>query len=131
MTECCVLIVEDDSATREMLRLCLEQAGLQSRQAANAEEALTSLTEQPPALILLDWMLPSASGMELLIALRSNPISERIPVIFLTARDEEDDRVQGLDCGADDYITKPFPNGSSWPASAPYSGVPFLNLAVR
>nr|MBS0021926.1 response regulator [Gammaproteobacteria bacterium] len=108
MTECCVLIVEDDSATRDMLRLCLEQGGLQSRQAANTEEAIASLAEQIPSLILLDWMLPTASGIELLNQLRSNSLSERIPVILLTARDEEDDRVYGLECGADDYITKPF-----------------------
>lgn len=108
MTECCVLIVEDDSATRDMLRLCLEQGGLQSRQAANTEEAIASLAEQIPSLILLDWMLPTASGIELLNQLRSNSLSQRIPVILLTARDEEDDRVYGLECGADDYITKPF-----------------------
>ena len=108
MTDCSVLIVEDDSATREMLRLCLEQAGLKSRGAANSEEALTSLAEQCPALILLDWMLPTTSGIELLRQLRRNPLSQRIPVILLTARDEEDDRVRGLECGADDYVTKPF-----------------------
>lgn len=108
MTQCCVLIVEDDGATRDMLRLCLEQAGLQSREAANAEEALADLAQQRPALILLDWMLPTASGIELLAQLRSHPASQRIPVILLTARDEEDDRVYGLECGADDYVTKPF-----------------------
>lgn len=108
MTECCVLIVEDDSATREMLRLCLEQAGLQSREAANSEEALASLAEQRPSLILLDWMLPTTSGIELLSQLRCNSQSPRIPVILLTARDEENDRVYGLECGADDYVTKPF-----------------------
>jgi two-component system phosphate regulon response regulator PhoB len=108
MTQCCVLVVEDDGATREMLRLCLKQAGLQSREAANSEEALASLAKQRPSLILLDWMLPTASGIEFLGQLRCNSEGQRIPVILLTARDEEDDRVYGLECGADDYITKPF-----------------------
>jgi two-component system phosphate regulon response regulator PhoB len=108
MTECRVLIVEDDSATREILRLCLEQAGLQSCEAANAEEALASVARQRPSLILLDWMLPTISGIGLLTQLRRNAHGKCIPVILLTARDEEDDRVHGLQCGADDYVTKPF-----------------------
>lgn len=108
MTEGYVLIVEDDGATREMLRLCLEQAGLQSRAAASTEEALAILANQSPSLILLDWMLPTASGIDLLSQLRRNSHRQRIPVILLTARDEEDDRVYGLECGADDYVTKPF-----------------------
>lgn len=103
-----VLIVEDDSATRQMLRMFLEQAGLPSREASNTGEAMASVAEGLPALILLDWMLPTSSGIELLTQLRSDPAHQRIPIILLTARGEEDDRVYGLECGADDYVAKPF-----------------------
>lgn len=108
MTDCSILIVEDDAATRQMLRVALEQAGFHIMEAASAEEALTCLTVKRPSLILLDWMLPTESGIELLARLKTDPATQRTPVILLTARGQEEDRVHGLESGADDYVTKPF-----------------------
>ena len=103
-----ILVVEDEPAVREMTVFVLSQTGYIALQAENAEEARTHLANSPPDLILMDWMLPGTSGIELVRELKQNPVTQEIPVIMLTARGEEDDRVRGLECGAEDYVTKPF-----------------------
>jgi DNA-binding response OmpR family regulator len=106
-----VLIVEDDPDIAENLRYNLERDGLQTRVAATGELALAAALDAqggPPALIILDLMLPGMSGSELCRRLRREPATRRTPIIMLTARASESDRVAGLDLGADDYITKPF-----------------------
>ncbi|MFT5576496.1 MAG: two-component system phosphate regulon response regulator PhoB [Bermanella sp.] len=108
MTNRNILIVDDESAIREMIRLGLEMAGFNCMEAADAQEAHGKILDTTPDLILLDWMMPNTSGLELLRRLRRDEVSRNIPVIMLTAKDDEDNRIQGLDIGADDYITKPF-----------------------
>lgn len=103
-----ILIVEDEVGLVELLRYNLEQAGYGVRAAYDGEEAMTALAEDPPDIILLDWMLPMVSGIEVCRRIRRKPETANIPVIMLTARGEEVDRIRGLDSGADDYITKPF-----------------------
>lgn len=103
-----ILIVEDESAVREMLRFMLLHNGFQVTEAADATTADGLITKNPPALILLDWMLPGMSGVEFARSLKRRPETREIPIIMLTARGEEDDKVQGLESGADDYVTKPF-----------------------
>jgi len=103
-----ILIVEDESAIREMIRFVLDQSGFHMSEAASAEEARQCLDNHPPDLILMDWMLPGSSGLEFTRELKQNPMTRDIPVIMLTARGEEDDKVRGLECGAEDYVTKPF-----------------------
>lgn len=103
-----VLIVEDEPALVTMLRYNLERDGFQVDEAADGEEALLKIEETSPDLILLDWMLPRLSGIEVCRRIRRRPESRDLPVIMLTARGEEADRVRGLDTGADDYVTKPF-----------------------
>lgn len=102
------LIVEDEDAIREMLMMVLVQAGFLPISAADAEDAQKALDENLPDLILLDWMLPGISGVEWARRLKKEPIYREIPIILLTARGEEEDKVRGLEIGADDYITKPF-----------------------
>jgi two-component system, OmpR family, phosphate regulon response regulator PhoB len=102
------LIVEDEDAIREMLMMVLAQAGFLPVSASDAEDAQKILDENPPDLILLDWMLPGISGVEWARRLKKEPIYREIPIILLTARGEEEDKVRGLEIGADDYITKPF-----------------------
>ena len=103
-----VLIVEDEAPLVTMLRYNLESDGYRVSEAVDGEEALLLVAEDPPDLVLLDWMLPSLSGIEVCRRMRrSNPM-RTVPIIMLTARGEESDRVRGLDAGADDYITKPF-----------------------
>jgi len=108
MTATTILIVEDEPAIREMVVMALERAGYDMAQAASAEEAERVLANGLPALILLDWMLPGMSGIELARRLRRDEYTRDIPIIMLTARSEEDDRIRGLEVGADDYIAKPF-----------------------
>lgn len=108
MAENTILIIEDDVAVREMARFVLEEADFNVTEAGDAQEAHHSLTDHPPALILLDWMLPGVSGLELARQLKRDFATREIPIIILTARGEEDDKVRGLESGADDYITKPF-----------------------
>jgi two-component system phosphate regulon response regulator PhoB len=108
MTANSILIVEDEPAIREMVVMALERAGYEMLQAASAEEAERVLANGLPALILLDWMLPGMSGIELARRLRRDEYTRDIPIIMLTARSEEDDRIRGLEVGADDYIAKPF-----------------------
>jgi two-component system phosphate regulon response regulator PhoB len=103
-----VLIVEDDAAVREMARFVLEQADFEVAEAADAQQARERVSIQAPELILVDWMLPGMSGIELARQLKRDPLTREIPIILLTARSEENDKVRGLESGADDYITKPF-----------------------
>ncbi len=103
-----ILVVEDEPAVRRMLIYNLRASGYETVAAADAEEALTLIEEVPPDLLILDWMLPGLSGLELCRRIRSRRRTARIPVVMLTARVEENDRLRGLDTGADDYVTKPF-----------------------
>lgn len=103
-----VLIVEDQEALVTMLRYNLEGAGFRVNAATDGEEALVAVEEEVPDLILLDWMLPLTSGIEVCRQLRSRPDTKLVPIIMLTARGEETDKLRGLDSGCDDYITKPF-----------------------
>lgn len=103
-----ILLVEDEAAIREMTAMALERAGYRVSEAADAAEAERLLSDGVPDLILLDWMLPGSSGIELARRLRREDYTREVPVIMLTARSEEDDRIRGLDSGADDYVTKPF-----------------------
>ena len=103
-----ILIVEDEAALVTMLRYNLESEGYRVSEAVDGEEAILLVIEEPPDLILLDWMLPSLSGIEVCRRIRRNDSARDVPIIMLTARGEDSDRVRGLDSGADDYITKPF-----------------------
>ena len=103
-----ILIVDDEDPTREMLSLVLESACYQCRTAENASQTFTSVVSQTPDLILLDWMLPDMNGIEIAKRLRSQTETQDIPIIMLSARAQENDRVRGLNVGADDYIVKPF-----------------------
>ncbi len=103
-----VLLVEDEAPLREMLCFALSGEAYEVTEAGDAGEGFTRLRERRPDLILLDWMLPGMSGVEFLRRLRREAAWRDIPVIMLTARGEEDDRVQGLEAGADDYLVKPF-----------------------
>ena len=103
-----VLIVEDEEAIITLLKYNLEREGFRVFTAMDGEEALITLREKKPDVVVLDWMLPSLSGIEICRQMRRNPETKNIPVIMLSARGEEDDRVRGLDCGADDYVVKPF-----------------------
>jgi len=103
-----VLIVEDESALCTLLRYNLEREGYRVYEARNGDEALVVAAESSPDLIVLDWMLPELSGIEVCRRLRARGESRNVPIIMLTARGEETDRIRGLDTGADDYIVKPF-----------------------
>jgi len=103
-----ILIVEDETALVELLTYNLEKAGFQVTVARDGEEAMLAVAEAKPDLILLDWMLPYISGIEICRRLRRNPDTSDLPVILLTARGEEGDRIRGLESGADDYVVKPF-----------------------
>jgi two-component system phosphate regulon response regulator PhoB len=103
-----ILIVEDEPALATMLRYNLEKEGYRVAEAGDGEEALTMVAERKPELVLLDWMLPSLSGIEVCRQLRRRPATRELPIIMLTARGEEGDKIRGLNTGADDYMTKPF-----------------------
>lgn len=103
-----VLIVDDEEAIREMIAVSLELAGFSWLQANNGQSAHEIVVDQRPDLILLDWMLPGISGVELARRLKRDDATSEIPIIMLTAKGEEDNKIQGLDAGSDDYITKPF-----------------------
>ncbi len=103
-----ILIVDDEAAIREMIRVGLEMAGYDCLEAADAQEAHGMIVDHHPDLVLLDWMMPQTSGIELLRRLRRDDMWRSLPVIMLTAKDDEDNRVQGLEGGADDYLAKPF-----------------------
>lgn len=103
-----VLVVEDEPALVTLLRYNFEAAGYEVATALDGDEALTAIAERRPDLVVLDWMLPSTSGLEVCRQIRRKAETRDVPVIMLTARGEEADRVRGLDSGADDYVTKPF-----------------------
>ncbi|MEY6431739.1 phosphate regulon transcriptional regulator PhoB [Thioalkalicoccus limnaeus] len=103
-----ILIVDDEPDIREVIRFTLEEAGFEVIEAAHADEARKRLKTGSADLLLLDWMLPGRSGLELAQQLKQNPKTRNLPVIMVSARGEEEDRVRGLDTGADDYVTKPF-----------------------
>jgi two-component system phosphate regulon response regulator PhoB len=113
-----ILVIEDDDAIATLIQYNLEKEGYDVAIAGDGEEGLVQADERLPDLIVLDWMLPKVSGIEVCRRLRGRPESRNIPIILLTARGEESDRVRGLDVGADDYLTKPF-------------SVPELNARIR
>ena len=102
------MIVDDESAIRDMVRMGLEMAEFDCFEAADIHQAYAQVHDCAPDVILLDWMLPGGSGLELLRRIRKDELTAQIPVIMLTAKTSEDNKIQGLDVGADDYITKPF-----------------------
>ena len=108
MSERTVLIVDDEFAIRDMLRMALEIAGFKCLEADNIRVAYQVIVDERPDIVLLDWMLPGGSGLELLRRLKRNEATRELPVIMLTAKTSEDNVIQGLDVGADDYLTKPF-----------------------
>ena len=108
MNEPTVLVVDDETAIRAMLRMALEIADLRCIEADNIHDAYTRVVDERPDIVLLDWMLPGGSGLELLRRLKRGDTTRDLPVIMLTAKTAEDNVIQGLDVGADDYITKPF-----------------------
>jgi two-component system phosphate regulon response regulator PhoB len=108
MSKINILIVEDEAAIRGMLTIVLEQAGFSAIATAEIEGAQKILSEELPDLILLDWMLPGITGVEWARRLKKDPSFRELPIILLTARGEEEDKVKGLEYGADDYLTKPF-----------------------
>ncbi len=103
-----ILVVEDEDALSTLLQYNLEKDGYDVAVAGDGEEALTLVSERLPDIIVLDWMLPKISGIEVCRRLRQRSESRNVPIIMLTARGEESDRIRGLDTGADDYIVKPF-----------------------
>lgn len=103
-----VLLVEDEPAQRELLAYNLEAEGFRVTQAADGDEGLAALRDDPPDVLVLDWMLPGVSGIEICRRIRSRPDTRALPVIMLSARSEEVDRIRGHETGADDYETKPY-----------------------
>lgn len=103
-----ILLIEDDSNLTELVRYNLERDGFEISHAADGNEGMMMAMEVPPDLILLDWMLPGLSGIEICRRLRRKEETANVPIIMLTARSEEADRIRGLETGADDYVTKPF-----------------------
>ena len=103
-----VLVVDDEAAIREMIQFALEKAGMSVQAASNAHEALLNINDSRPDIILMDWMMPGVSGLELTRRLRKDSLTQDIPIIMLTAKVTEDDKVAGLEAGTDDYVIKPF-----------------------
>ena len=103
-----ILIVEDEIPIREMIAFHLSRAGFETSEAGDCKEARALIADAPPDLVVIDWMLPDMSGIELTRLIRRDSSNEKIGIIMLTARAEERDKVAGLDSGADDYVTKPF-----------------------
>ncbi len=103
-----VLVVEDEPAIQVLVAACLQNAGHQVVRADTAEEAMNRVKEVLPDVVLLDWMMPGMSGLQLARRLRSDERTRDLPIIMLTARSEENDKIAGLEAGADDYLTKPF-----------------------
>jgi len=108
MTEKKVLVVEDEEPIRDLLRFRLSRAGYAVVPAATGAEARAAIADARPDVIVMDWMLPDVSGLELTRELKRDPTTREIPIIMVTARAQEDDRVAGLEGGADDYVVKPF-----------------------
>lgn len=103
-----ILVIEDEPAQREVLVYNLESQGFRVTQAANGDEGLLMMSEDPPDILVLDWMLPNVSGIEICRQVKTRSETRDIPVIMLSARSEEVDRVRGLETGADDYVVKPY-----------------------
>lgn len=103
-----ILVVDDEPAIRDMISAALDMAGYDCLQAENAQQAHGMIIDEQPDLVLLDWMMPGTSGIELIRRLQRDELTKNVPVILLTAKVAEDNMVQGLESGADDYITKPF-----------------------
>jgi len=103
-----ILVVEDETPIREMITFVLEQNGFNAIEAEDFEQAKAKIAEPYPDLILLDWMLPGGTGVKLAKSLKQDEYTRNIPIIMLTARADEDDKVKGFDAGVDDYVTKPF-----------------------
>ena len=103
-----ILIIEDEIAVREMLTFALKNNGFETFEAGNSEEALNIVSKNNINLVLLDWMLPGKAGVDIARSLRSSINTKELPIIMLTAKSEESDKIMGLESGADDYITKPF-----------------------
>jgi two-component system phosphate regulon response regulator PhoB len=103
-----ILVVEDEPPQVELLRYNLEKEGFRAIAAGDGEEAMARIAEETPDLVILDWMLPNLSGLEVCRQLRARPETRQLPVLMLTARGEASDRVRGLELGADDYVVKPF-----------------------
>ena len=103
-----VLIVDDEAAIREMVSLALETAKFNVLEASDSQEGRAIIIDSQPDVVLLDWMMSGTTGLELLRRLRRDPLTEKIPVILLTAKTSEDSKITGLDSGADDFISKPF-----------------------
>ena len=103
-----ILLVEDETDIREMLSFAFERAGLEVQTAESAEQALDVLDGPLPSLVIIDWMLPGMSGIELARRLRRDPLTTELPLLMLTARGEESDKLKSFDAGIDDYVTKPF-----------------------
>lgn len=103
-----ILLIEDDQSLTELIRYNLTKADFEVHCESDGEEGLYATEDTSPDLILLDWMLPNLSGIEICRRIRRNKTTQNIPIIMLTARAEESDRIRGLDTGADDYVTKPF-----------------------
>ena len=103
-----ILVVEDETPIREMISFVLDQNGFNAIEACDIEQALEKIREPYPDLILLDWMLPGGTGVSLAKKLKQNEYTRNIPIIMLTARSDEDDKVKGFEAGVDDYVTKPF-----------------------
>jgi two-component system phosphate regulon response regulator PhoB len=108
MTEATILVVDDETAIRDMVCAALDVSGFQCLQAENARDAHALIIDRSPDLVLLDWMMPGTSGLELLRRLKRDELTAKLPIIMLTAKTEEDNLVQGLEAGADDYVAKPF-----------------------
>lgn len=103
-----ILVVDDEPAIRDMISTALDVAGYECLQAENAQQAHGMIIDEQPDLVLLDWMMPGTSGIELIRRLQRDDLTKNVPVIMLTAKTAEDNMVQGLESGADDFITKPF-----------------------
>jgi len=103
-----ILVVEDEAPIREMLRFALERAGFRVSEAGDAQAARLQMAASRPDLILMDWMLPGVSGVELSRELKGSALTRDLPIIMVTARAEEEDKVRGLNTGCDDYVSKPF-----------------------
>lgn len=108
MSDKTILVVDDELAIREMINTALDVAGFKCIQAANAQEAHSKIIDYRPDLVLLDWMMPGTTGIELVRRLKRDELTATVPIIMLTAKVTEDNMVQGLEVGADDYVTKPF-----------------------
>jgi len=108
MSDPTILIVDDEPAIRDMIGITLDLAGFNSMSAETAHDAHVAIVDNRPDLVLLDWMLPGGSGIELARRLKRDELTSTLPIIMLTAKTSEDNKVQGLDVGVDDYVTKPF-----------------------